>query len=499
MATLTATTDPTTGTIRIDVSQILARDQFTRVTASGWGIATTGQTWTVSGGAAADYSTNGTQGVMSLTSVGVSRNARLGSVATGSDMDLMGFTVIPVVPTGGPIESALGVRLTTSSFNNQYRALISIATTNVVTLRLEKVVLGVTTLIESIVLNQTHAAGARYGIRIAACGSTIMAKAWRNTVTEPDWLIVRSDFDISTGDSILARSALASGNTNALPVAIVFDDFSVGISQPIRIYRVTPDGVRTELRGSPFSTEQVTATSTSGQAVAWDGEAPFDTNVFYEMTSNCSSIVEATSNTVNLASGGVGWLRDPVDPTRNFTIELAAYFDECVDEDTIVFSGLGNPTYDSASGVFDIIDSRRPTTISQTRKNYASSLTLTSFSLDDILTLEDIFDPGRILMLSLPTSYGWALRSYGSDYITVGDVQQSYLGVDQGVTCRVWGIPFRLSYAPVDTSEGGTGGNGIGGGDATYDALAASALGLTYNSLIASGETYFQVAQGVGY
>jgi hypothetical protein len=73
------------------------------------------------------------------------------------------------------------------------------------------------------------------------------------------------------------------------------------------------------------------------------------------------------------------------------------------------------------------------------------------------------------------------------------------IGVDQGVTSRVWDIPFRLSYAPPDTSEGGTGGNGIGGAGATYDDLAASALGLTYNSLTASGETYLQVAQGVGY
>ena len=46
MSTLVATTDPTTGTIRIDIEQTQVRDLFTRVVANGWGSATTGQAWT---------------------------------------------------------------------------------------------------------------------------------------------------------------------------------------------------------------------------------------------------------------------------------------------------------------------------------------------------------------------------------------------------------------------------------------------------------------------
>ena len=210
-------------------------------------------------------------------------------------------------------------------------------------------------------------------------------------------------------------------------------------------------------------------------------------------------MVEATSNTVNLDSGDDGWLRDPVDPSRNLRIVMDDFFDECVDVDVIVFSGLGTRDYANASGIFDIVDDRRPVTVSQKRKNYGSVLTLTSYTLDDVDGLEDIFDPGRILILSLPIVYGFGHRSAGSDYITCYDIADAVIGVDQRVTTRVWTIPFRLSYEPADTSEGGQGGNGIGGFNATYDALAASALGLTYNSLTASGETYLQVAQGVGY
>lgn len=498
MSAIVATADPTTGTVLLSFNQIEARDQFTRVVAGGWGVAITGETWTLSGGLAADYSVNGTMGVMSLTSVNVSRNARLDSASLGSDIDFIGFTTIPVVPTGAAIQSLLGVRLTTSSFNNQYRAGIAVAPSNVVTLRLEKVVLGVATLIDSVNLNQTHAAGAQYGIRISACGSRIMAKAWRTTVAQPDWMLVANDFDVPTGDSVVARSLLQNGNTNALPVNVTFDNFGVGISQPIRIFRVTPDGTRTELRGSPLNTEDVTSASASGAAIAWDNEAPFDVNVFYEMTSNCSSTVYATSNTISLDSDGDGWLRDPVDPTRNIRIVMNEFFDECIDQDVVVYSGMDTKTYANSAGIYDVVDDRRPITISQTRKNYGSVLRLTSFSLDDIDVLEDIFDPNRILLLSLPMSYGWAHRSFGTDYVTFYGVDQDFLGVDQEVSARAWTAPFRLSYAPPNL-PGGTGGNGIGGGGATYDDLAASVIGTDYNSLTAAGFTYFQIAAGTGY
>lgn len=497
MPSIVATTDPTTGTILLSMDQIEARDLFTRVVAGGWGTATTGEIWTTSGGAGADYSVNGTQGVISLTSVAVSRNTILSAVTVGADMDSKISYTIPVMPTGASISVGHGVRQTNTS--NYYLAQLDIATTGVATLNLRSIVLGSFTTLTSVVLDQVHAAGGQWTVRIAACGSTIMAKAWRSTVTEPGWLISLQNFDLTTGTNVQGRAVLNTGNTNPLPVDIVADNLGTGVSQPIRIFRVTPDGTRTELRGSPLETELVDSSSTSGQAIAWDGEAPFDVNVFYEMTSNCSSTVVATSNTVNLSSGGTGWLRDPVDPTRNFQLVLDASYDDCLDQDIIVFSGLGNPAYTNASGIFDIIDAARPNTVSQTRKNYSSSLALTSFSLDDLIALEDIFAPGRILLLTLPTDYGWALRSSGTDYITCGDIVQSYIGADQRVTARGWIIPFRLSLAPADPGPGGVGGNGIGGGDATYDALAASAIGVDYNTLNAAALTYFQIASGTGY
>lgn len=497
MTSLTAAADATTGTIRVDIEQTTLRDLFTRVVANGWGSPTAGPAWSTSGGVAGDYAVNGTQGTHTFSATNSPRRT-FSLAAADADMGLTGQVTIAVLALTQPIQPGWMVRYTDA--NNHYFVEVSLAPGGVATMNLRKNVLGVLTTLSSVVLEQTHAAGATWLARIEVCGHTLKAKAWRSTVTEPGWLATVNDFDLTTGQGLGARSVLATGNTNGSTV-FAYDNFAAYVSQPVRLWRVLPDGTRTEVRGSPGSTEPATAAAATATATFYDNEAPFDTNVFYELTSDCSTVVEATSNTVNLASNGDGWLRDPVDPTRNLRIVMESFFDECVDVDTLVWGGLGSSQYVNASGIFDIIDDRRPVTVSQTRKNKASAFRLTSFTLDDIDFLEDIFDPGRILLLSLPTSqnYGWAHRSNGSDYITCFDVEHDYIGVDQGVTTRAWQVPFRLSYAPVDTSEGGTGGNGIGGAGATYDDLAASALGLTYNSLTASGETYLQVAQGVGY
>lgn len=495
MSTLVATADPTTGTIRVDVEQTQVRDLFTRVVANGWGNATTGQAWTTVGGVAGDYAVNGTQGTHTFSATNSPRRTRTAAVVD-ADMGVQAQCTIAVLALTAPIEPGVFVRYTDSS--NHYFVNVSLAPGGVATMNLSRVVLGVTSTISSVVLGQTHAAGATWLMKLEVCGHTLRAKAWRSTVTEPGWLSEVTDFNLVTGTNIGCRSVLATGNTNGSTV-FAYDNLVAYVSQPIRLWRVLPDGTKTEVRGSPGFTEAPTAAAATATATFYDNEAPFDVNVFYELTSACSLIVEATSNTVNLASGGDGWLRDPVDPTRNLRIVMDDFFDECVDEDVIVFSGLSGRNYENASGIYDVVDDRRPVTVSQTRKNYGSVLTLTSYSLDDIDGIEDILDPGRILLLSLPIVYGFGHRSSGTDYITIYDVDQNLIGADQQVSARVWSLPFRLSYAPPDTDEGGTGGNGIGGSNATYDALAASALGLTYNSLTASGETYNQVAQGVGY
>lgn len=499
MATLVATADPTTGTVRVDIEQTTMRDLFTRVVANSWGNATTGQAWTSTGGVAANFNVNGTQGTHTLTTTNVARISTLTPQLASVDHGMFAQVTVPVLALTQPIQESVIARFTTTG--NYYFAEVSLApTTNIATLNLRKNVLGVPTTIASVVLDQVHAAGATWNIGIEACGRQIRAKAWRSTVTEPGWMLTVNDGDLPTGSDVGTRSFLVTGNTNVSPI-MAWDNAFAYISQPVRLYRVTPDGVRSEVRGSPGFTENPTAAAASATSVFYDNESPFDVDVFYQLVSNCDPVVLLASNTVNLDDGGDGWLRDPVDPSLNLRITIEDFFDECVDEDVIVFSGLDAREYTNSSGIFDVVQAERPNVVSMIRKNYASTLYLTSFTLDDVDGLEDIFRNGRILLFSLPLTleYGWATRTYGTDYIAVFDVTQAVIGVDQRVTTRVWTAPFRLSTQPSDTSEGQTGGNGIGVPGATYDDLAASVIGTTYNSLTAAGFTYFQIAQGTGY
>ena len=499
MATLAATADPTTGTVRIDIEQTTMRDLFTRAVANSWGNATTGQAYTNFGGVAANFNVNGTQGTHTLTTTNAARISTLTPQLASVDHVFYSQVTVPVLALTQPIQESVIARF--SNVTNYYFAEVSLAPgTNIATLNLRKSVLGVWTTIASVVLDQVHAAGATWNIAISACGTLIQAKAWRSTVTEPGWLLSVNDWDLPSGTDVGNRSFLVTGNSNVSPI-MAWDNSFAYVSQPFRLYRTTPDGATSEVRGSPGFTENATAAAASATSVFYDNEAPFDVDVSYTLASACNPAVLLTSNTVNLDSGGDGWLRDPVDAGLNLRIVMEEFFDECVDEDVIVFSGLDAREYANASGIFDIVDAHRPNTVSQTRKNYASALYLTSFSLDDVDALEDIFDAGRILLLSLPLSeqYGWATRTYGSDYITLSDVTQNLIGVDQRVTARVWSAPFRLSDEPPDPDPGGTGGNGAGVPGATFDDLAASVIGTTFNSLTASGFTFFQIAQGTGY
>jgi hypothetical protein len=495
MVSIVATPDPTTGSMLVQTEQTIGRDLFTRVVAGGWGNMTTGQAWQNNGGAAGDFSVNGVEGQVSNNSLNASRLTTFDTLSTDHDFTIHWRTAV-VLPTGNNFIGGAVARYTDT--NNYYLAAVDLAPNDVVTLTIRKRVLGVNSNVtSSFTLPFLNSAGVIIGIRIAVCGHQIKAKAWNLLQSEPDWILTASDFDLTTGTRTGQRSLLSTGVTNVLPVPWQFDNAVAIIGQPFRVFR-SVGGVETELRGSPGNSNKETAAADSATATYWDNEGPFNVSTTYVLKSNCNDTNIATSTPVTLDSD-FGWLRDPTNPSRNIELIQDDLFDPCVDEQVVVFSGLGNPAYVNSSGIFPIIDAERPRVVSQTRKNYASALTLTSFSLDDILDLEDLYRPGAILSLSLPTSFGWALRTSGTDYIVIGDVSQAYLGVDQELTARVWSMPFWLTGPPADTSEGGTGGSGIGGGDAIYDVLAASVLGTTYNTLTASGQTYDQVAAGTGY
>lgn len=491
MASIVATPNPATGSVNLVLDRTLVLDDFSRVVGLGsWGSASgAGGAYTLQGGTiATDYSVNGSVGQMILNTAGSTRSAYLLSGLT--DMTMRADIVVPVNPTGASVDSGLFVRNTLLA-GYLFRVRMNTNTTATLSIQLRDAVgtlFPITA--ETLIPNFTVDALNDYTIEATISRGRIRAKAWLTATAEPQtWLIEASNTTYTAG-SVGLFAIRNTGNTNGV-FTVSFDNFEVMASvEPLNLWRHTPDGSEVLVRGSGFFGET---------GVFWDNEAPFDVDIFYTLRSSDSDTDTITSNTVNLASGDDVWLRDPYNPSNNLIIEIDDEpFDYCTDDPKIMFSDLLGRVYSSASGIFDIIDTQRPETIAQTRKRYGSTLILTSKEPEDVEAIEAIIAGGYPLLLSLPVVYQFGLP-YGTDWITVFDVDQQPVGVDRRVEARVWTLPFRLSLPPADVDTGNTGGNGIGGGDATYDALMASLIGVDYTTLAAAGFDYDDIAAGTGY
>lgn len=188
-------------------------DTFTRTEVDGWGSATTGQAWTLSGGTnPGNYDVNGTQGTHTLDSVNVRRHSLLDTSAT--DFDVFVDVTLPVVPTGAAITLWLAGRVTDTS--NYYAAYLSVATSGAVTLVIGERVGGTSADLLSASAG-THSASDVWRIRFQGVGRRLAAKAWNVTggASEPDgWLVETWDDSLTSGTSVGLLSRLESGNTN---------------------------------------------------------------------------------------------------------------------------------------------------------------------------------------------------------------------------------------------------------------------------------------------
>ncbi|MCW6003859.1 hypothetical protein K1W54_04580 [Micromonospora sp. CPCC 205371] len=252
------------------------------------------------------------------------------------------------------------------------------------------------------------------------------------------------------------------------------------------LYRNYPDSTQIEVLGSP-------AYLSAGIAVFWDTIAPLDTPVFYTASSPATGTI-LTSSTVTVTGTGQGWLKDPAEPVNDILLDTCPTR-TCPNTSTgVSFQNLGQGQFASASGVFPIIDARRPRTVAQRRKDRTSTLTVLAHSIADALRVEDILVSGRNLFLQLAARYGWASRTWNGDYIAVGDATEDRPPVaNQTYPQRTWQLPFAVARAPfVPTNQ--SGGNGVGVSGATYG--DATATGRTYAQRTATGNTYAMSSRG---
>jgi len=218
----------------IRVSVNTAKDMFSRTSASGWGAADTGQSWSIIGAggvvAATDFTVGSGAGKHSIPTDGTRRITYLDGFLA-RDVEVYATISLPFTDvTGGNLDANVMLRLDPAT-EECYLARIVFPPNEVVTIGfIYRDPIG--TLLNITDFNPipgiTHAAGQQLAIRAQCVNQTLRMKVWVATNPEPfDWTLVSSDVVLTTARTVGLRSSRATGNTNAFPIVFSYDDFMV--------------------------------------------------------------------------------------------------------------------------------------------------------------------------------------------------------------------------------------------------------------------------------
>lgn len=240
-------------TVRVTACAPAAWDTFARTTSNGWGTSTSGAVWSVANTAASEYSTNGSVGLHSVTSVNISRYTV--TPAPSADLDLRVDASTPVLAAGGPQHPHLVARYL--DVNNNYSARLGFQTNQTLQLVLQKRVGGTQTDLVTVTVPGVHVASTLYTIRFQLDGTTLRAKAWRADQAEPEaWQATVTDTSLTAAGSVGARSVLGPANSNTLPVAFSYDNFEITTPQLMTVTRSINAVVKAQAAGTAVSLAQ---------------------------------------------------------------------------------------------------------------------------------------------------------------------------------------------------------------------------------------------------
>ncbi|MGN8553060.1 UNVERIFIED_CONTAM: PKD domain-containing protein [Microbacterium sp. SLM126] len=203
----------------------IAKDDFERSVATGWGTAVTGGPWgTTTGFSVAD-------GVGKATLNAGQTRTNLLTTVSAQDVDARLLFSSDVVANGGGLHMNYLVHKTTAG---DYRLKLRISSAGVVTVSLAKVVGTTETLIVNRVLSgYTHTAGGKLQLRIQAVTSggttALKGKVWADGTTEPtDWFVSTTDAQAELqGAGQVGVVTYLSGSATNVPVTVNVDNLEV--------------------------------------------------------------------------------------------------------------------------------------------------------------------------------------------------------------------------------------------------------------------------------
>lgn len=224
-----------------------AYDAFARsVAAGGWGTATDGQAWTISGGSNSDRSVNSSRGVVTLASAVSTVRFHTLPGAVG-DCEVRCRMSASAVATGASLIPSVLLRYVDAS--NYYRARLHFGTSGsmFVSITRDTTQVGVTTP----QLPWTYAPGDEFEVRVRLTGHLVQIRVWPVGTLEPSvWhtqeTVVSSP--IASGLVGLTASGFA-GVTNVSP-QLLFDEFVVPTPQAWTVTRAVNGVSKAQLAGA---------------------------------------------------------------------------------------------------------------------------------------------------------------------------------------------------------------------------------------------------------
>ena len=211
--------------VTVTEATVLAADEFQRTSASGWGTADVGGSWsTVSGSSVA-----GGVGLLSLMNSQTRATTLSGTLPSGTDARIS--VSIDKVANGGGAHVNIATRKTAAG---EYRAKLRFSATGVVNVSVARLVGTTETLVANRVLTgYTHTAGATLDVRVRTVSTgpstTVQVKVWSQGQPEPvDWYVTATDSDPGLqGTGQFAITTYVTGTATNGPIGIGFDHLSV--------------------------------------------------------------------------------------------------------------------------------------------------------------------------------------------------------------------------------------------------------------------------------
>lgn len=417
-----ATATDTAGAVITEPAPALIVATFSAVAVASWPPADTGQTWTTTGGAAADYSGTGTRGQMAITSTNVTR---LATMPLPSPNVVAEATFIPAaLALTQPTEMAFWLRGDAAGLNG-YRVLLRFLTTGQMDTVLERVDAGVVTALNTRLNWAPYTAISQFRVIFQAWGERLVAVVWDATTPEPAVNTLSGTDTTYPGPGTLNLTGFrTAGNTNGT-IDMQFDDLLVG--------DVCADAVP----------------------------------------------VEVCTETVTIECDGCFRLGNPVRPCDDIRVCLCADGVECGGTGGVFFVAMTPDGRAANSGRLAPTNDIYPIPTSRPRMKPTSVLTVvpTSFAARDALI--ELLAPGEPLLLRTTPEFG-----IGDRYLDIGDVGETYQVADMTMQPRIMSLPNAEVRAPVGPSLGACGARVIDLCDVydTWDEMVAA--GVTYGDLL---------------